>query len=84
MSITYFVGTLCLSNAHHMRFLGILAYVFSKSIKTMCKSFFCSLYRFMTYLIKKTAFMVDLPGMNLNWFMVICVIPLKRCSITLP
>ncbi|AQK50032.1 NOL1/NOP2/sun family protein [Zea mays] len=48
----------------------------------MCK-FFCSLYRSMTYLIKKIASMVDLAGMNLNWFMVICVIPLRRCSITL-
>jgi hypothetical protein len=25
MSVTYFVRTLCLSNAHHMRFLGILS-----------------------------------------------------------
>jgi hypothetical protein len=28
-----------------MRFIGILSYAFSKSIKTMCKSFFYSLYR---------------------------------------
>jgi hypothetical protein len=25
LSVTYFVGTLCLSNAHNMRFLGILS-----------------------------------------------------------
>jgi hypothetical protein len=83
MSVTYFVETLCLSNAHHMRFLDILSYAFSKSIKTMCKSFFYSLYRSMTCLIKKNASMVDLSGMNPNWFMVICIIPLQRCSITL-
>jgi hypothetical protein len=28
MNVTYFVGTLCLSNAHHTRFLGILSYEF--------------------------------------------------------
>jgi hypothetical protein len=56
--------------------------VISKSIKTMCKSFY-SLYRSMTCLIKKIASMVDLPSMNPNWFMVICVIPLRRWSITL-
>jgi hypothetical protein len=36
-----------------MTFLGILSYVFSRSIKTMCKSFFCSLYFFINCRSKK-------------------------------
>ncbi|RCV11735.1 hypothetical protein SETIT_2G210100v2 [Setaria italica] len=36
ISPTYFVGTLCLSKAHHITFFGILSYAFSKSMKTMC------------------------------------------------
>ncbi|RCV14631.1 hypothetical protein SETIT_2G440600v2 [Setaria italica] len=83
ISPTYFVGTLCLSKAHHITFLSILSYAFSKSMKTMCRSFFFSLYRSITCLIKKIASMVDLPGMKPNWFIETHVILLKRCSITL-
>ncbi|RCV18122.1 hypothetical protein SETIT_3G275100v2 [Setaria italica] len=41
ISPTYFVGTLCLSKAHHITFLGILSYAISKSMKIMCRK--CSL-----------------------------------------
>ena len=56
---------------------------FLRSIKIMCKSFFCSLYLSISCLIKKIISIVDLPGMNPNWFWVTLVILLKRCSITL-
>ncbi|KAG2608139.1 hypothetical protein PVAP13_4NG282300 [Panicum virgatum] len=83
MRVMYLVGTLCFSKAHHMTFLGILSYAFSRSMKTMCKSFFCSLYLSINCRIKKIASMVDLPGMNPNWFWVTLVTLLRRCSITL-
>ncbi|PUZ57818.1 hypothetical protein GQ55_5G459600 [Panicum hallii var. hallii] len=66
--VIYLVGTLCFSKAHHMTSLGTLSYAFSRSIKTMCKSFFSSLYLSINYRTKKIASMVDLPGMNPNWF----------------
>ncbi|KAG2580760.1 hypothetical protein PVAP13_6NG363350 [Panicum virgatum] len=83
MRVMYLVGTLCFSKARHMTFLGTLSYAFSRSMKTMCKSFFCSLYLFINCRIKKIASMVDLPGMNPNWFWVTLVTLLRRCSITL-
>ncbi|KAG2641174.1 hypothetical protein PVAP13_2KG166064 [Panicum virgatum] len=83
MRVMYLVGTLCFSKAHHMTFLGTLSYAFSRSMKTMCKSFFCSLYLSINCRIKKIASMVDLPGMNPNWFWVTLVTLLRRCSITL-
>ncbi|PVH32561.1 hypothetical protein PAHAL_9G429100 [Panicum hallii] len=83
MRVIYLVGTLCFSKAHHMTSLGTLSYAFSRSIKTMCKSFFCSLYLSINCRTKKIASMVDLPGMNPNWFWVTLVNPLRRCSITL-
>ena len=43
MRVMYLVGTLCFSKAHHMIFLDTLSYAFSRSIKTICKYFFCSL-----------------------------------------
>ncbi|KAG2633944.1 hypothetical protein PVAP13_2NG255803 [Panicum virgatum] len=81
--VMYLVGTLCFSKAHHMTFLGTLSYAFSRSKKTMCKSFFCSLYLSINCRIKKIASMVDLSGMNPNWFWVTLVTLLRRCSITL-
>ncbi|KAG2564754.1 hypothetical protein PVAP13_7NG024812 [Panicum virgatum] len=83
MRLMYLVGTLYFSKAHHMIFLGTLSYAFSRSMKTMFKSFFCSLYLSINCRIKKIAFMVDLPGMNPNWFWVTLVTLLRRCSITL-
>ncbi|KAG2606990.1 hypothetical protein PVAP13_4NG265944 [Panicum virgatum] len=83
MRVMYLVGTLCFSKAHHMTFLGTLSYAFSRSMKTMCKSFFCSLYLSINCRIKKIASMVDLPGMNPNWFWVTLVTLLRRCLITL-
>ena len=64
--VMYLVGTLCFSKAHHMTFLGTLSYAFSRSIKTMCKSFFYSLYLSINCRIRKIASMVDLLGMNPN------------------
>ncbi|KAG2616829.1 hypothetical protein PVAP13_3NG177112 [Panicum virgatum] len=81
MRVMYLVGTLCFSKAHHMTFLGTLSYAFSRSITTMCKSFFCSLYLSINCRIRKIASMVDLPGMNPNWFWVTLVTLLMRCSI---
>ncbi|KAG2614789.1 hypothetical protein PVAP13_3NG008300 [Panicum virgatum] len=81
--VMYLVETLCFSKVHHMTFLGTLSYAFSRSMKTMCKSFFCSLYLSINCRIKKIASMVDLPGMNPNWFWVTLVTLLRRCSITL-
>jgi len=49
----YLVGTLCFFKTHHMTFLGTSSYVFLRSIKTMCKSFFCSLYLFIRYGIRQ-------------------------------
>ena len=83
MRVMYLVGTLYFSKAHHMIFLGTLSYAFSRSIKAMCKSFFCSLYLSINCRIKKIVFMVDLLGMNPNWFWVTLVTLLLRCSITL-
>ncbi|KAG2617970.1 hypothetical protein PVAP13_3NG258104 [Panicum virgatum] len=83
MRVMYLIRTLCFSKAHHMIFLGTLSYAFSRSMKTMCKSFFCSLYLSINCRIKKIASMVDLPGMNPNWFWVTLVTLLRRCSITL-
>ncbi|KAG2636781.1 hypothetical protein PVAP13_2NG472200 [Panicum virgatum] len=83
MRVLYLVGTLCFSKAHHMIFLGTLSYVFSRSIKTMCKSFFYSLYLSINCCIRKIASIVDLPGMNPNWFWVTLVTLFRRCSITL-
>ena len=60
------VGTLCFSKAHHMMFLGTLSYAFSRSMKTMCKFFFCFLYLSINCRIKKIPSMVDLPSMNPN------------------
>ncbi|KAG2533702.1 hypothetical protein PVAP13_9NG021651 [Panicum virgatum] len=81
MRVMYLVGTLCFSKAHHMTYLGTLSYAFSRSIKTMCKSFFCSLYLSINCHIKKIASMVDLQGMNNpNWFGVTLVTLLMRCS----
>ncbi|KAG2618995.1 hypothetical protein PVAP13_3NG140732 [Panicum virgatum] len=54
-----------------MTFLGTLSYAFSRSMKTMCKSFFCSLYLSINC------------RMNPNWFWVTLVTLLRRCSITL-
>ncbi|KAG2577615.1 hypothetical protein PVAP13_6NG192321 [Panicum virgatum] len=68
MRVMYLIGTLCFSKAHHMTFLGTLSYAFSRSMKTMWQ---------------KIASMVDLPGMNPNWFWVTLVTLLRRCSITL-
>ncbi|KAG2582845.1 hypothetical protein PVAP13_6KG182506 [Panicum virgatum] len=82
MRVMYLVGTLCFSKTHRMTFLGTLSYAFSRSIKTMCKSF-CSLYLPINCRIKKIASMVDLPGMNPNWFWVTLVTLLRRCLITL-
>ncbi|KAG2653385.1 hypothetical protein PVAP13_1NG454100 [Panicum virgatum] len=82
MRVMYLVGTLCFTKAHHMIFLGTLSYTFSRSIKTMCKSFFCSLYLSINCRIRKIASMVDLPSMNPNWFWV-TLVTLRRCSITL-
>ena len=59
MRVIYLVGTLCFSKAYHMTFLGTLSYAFSRSIKTMCKSFFCSLYLSINCRIRKIASMVD-------------------------
>src|SRR6185503_7844974 len=73
MRVMYLVGTFCFSKAHHMIFLGTLSYAFSRSMKTMCKSFFCSLYHSINCRIKKIASMVDLPDMNPNWFWVTLV-----------
>ncbi|KAG2582947.1 hypothetical protein PVAP13_6KG144218 [Panicum virgatum] len=73
MRVMYLVGTLCFSKAHHMTFLGTLSYAFSRSMKTMCKSFFCSLYLSINCRIKKIASM----------FWVTLVTLLRRCSITL-
>ncbi|KAG2584029.1 hypothetical protein PVAP13_6KG257630 [Panicum virgatum] len=56
-----------------MTFLGTLSYAFSRSIKTMCKSFFCSLYLSINCRIKKIASM----------FWVTLVTLLRRYSITL-
>src|SRR6185437_10892007 len=67
--VMYLVATLCFSKAHHMTFLDTLSYAFSRSIKTMCKFFFYSLYLSINCRIRKIAFMVDLPGMNPNWFL---------------
>ncbi|KAG2655211.1 hypothetical protein PVAP13_1NG546101 [Panicum virgatum] len=83
MRVMYLVGTLCFFKAHHMTFLGTLSYAFSRSIKTMCKSFFCSLYLSINCRIKIIASMVDLPGMNPNCLWVTLVTLLRRCSITL-
>ena len=66
MRVMYLVGTLCFSKAHHMTFLGTLSFAFSRSIKTMCKSFFYSLYLSINCRIRKIASMVDVPGMNPN------------------
>jgi hypothetical protein len=44
MRIMYFVKILCFCKAHYMTFLGTLSYVFSMSMKTICKSFFCPLH----------------------------------------
>ena len=49
----------------------------------MCRSFFLSLYRSITCLIKKIASMVDLPGMKPNWLIETRVIALKRYPLTL-
>ena len=73
MRVMYFVGTLWFSKAHHMTFLGTLSYAISRSIKTMYKTFFCSLYLSINYSNKKTTTMVDLPSMNPNWFWVTLV-----------
>ncbi|KAG2637024.1 hypothetical protein PVAP13_2NG490109 [Panicum virgatum] len=83
MRVMYLVGTLCFSKAHHMIFLGTLSYAFSRSIKTRCKSFFCSQYLSINCRIRKIASMVNLRGMNPNWFWVTLVTLLMRCSITL-
>ncbi|KAG2661473.1 hypothetical protein PVAP13_1KG506126 [Panicum virgatum] len=83
MRVMYLIGTLCFSKDPHMTFLGTLSYASSRSMKTMCKSFFCSLYLSINCRIKKIASMVDLPGMNPNWFWVTFVTLLRRCSITL-
>jgi hypothetical protein len=84
ISPTYFIGTLYLSKTHHVAFLGIFSYTFTKSMKTICRSFFFFyLYRSITCLIKKIAFVVDLPGMKPNWFIETHIILVKPCSITL-
>uniref|UniRef100_A0A0A9HQL3 Uncharacterized protein n=1 Tax=Arundo donax TaxID=35708 RepID=A0A0A9HQL3_ARUDO len=62
----YFVGTLCFSKAHHMTFHGILSHAFSKSMNTICRSFFCSLYLYISCRTKKIASMANLPGMKPN------------------
>jgi hypothetical protein len=80
MRIMYFVETLRFCKAHHMTFLGTLSYAFSRSIKTICRSFFYSLHLFISCLIKKIASIVNLSGIKLNWFSVTLVTPLKRCS----
>ena len=51
--------------------------------ETKWRSFFCSLNRSITCLIKKIASVVDLLGMKPNWFVDICVVPRRRCSMTL-
>jgi hypothetical protein len=76
----YFDETLCFCKAHHMTFLVTLSYVFSRSIKIICMSFFYSLHLSISCLIKKIASIVDLPGMNPNWFSVMVVTSPKRCS----
>ncbi|PVH34863.1 hypothetical protein PAHAL_7G048100 [Panicum hallii] len=76
MRVMYLVGTLCFSKAYHMTCLGTLSYAFSRSIETMCKSF-CSLYLSINCRIKKIASMVDLSGMNPNWFWVTLVTLLR-------
>jgi hypothetical protein len=45
--------------------------------KTICKSFFCSLYLSISCLIKKIASIVDLLGIKPNWFSVTLVTLLK-------
>jgi hypothetical protein len=42
-----------------MTVLGLLSYAFSKSMKTICWSFFCSLYLSISWQSKKIAFVVD-------------------------
>jgi hypothetical protein len=59
------------------------ARLFSRSIKTICRSFFCSLRLCISCLIKKIASIVDVPGIKPNWFLVMLVTPLKRCSMIL-
>jgi hypothetical protein len=48
----------------------------------MCKSF-CFLYLSINCHSKKITSIVDLPGMNPNWFRVMLVTLLRRCLITL-
>jgi len=43
-------------------------------------SFFCSLNRSITCLIKKIASVVDLPCMKPNWFVDFYVVPRRHCS----
>ena len=52
---------------------GMLSYTFSKSMNTICKSFFWSLY--FSISLRKTiiASLVDHPGMKWNWFSLITV-----------
>ena len=52
-------------------------------MKTMWRSFFCSLNRSIIFLIKKIASVVGLLSMKPNWFVDICVVPRRRCSMTL-
>ena len=68
MRVMYLVGTLCFSKAHHMIFLSTLSYAFSRSMKTMCKSFFCSLYLSIVGFksIRVAIFYAGLPKPNAN------------------
>jgi hypothetical protein len=75
--------TLCFCKAYRMTFLGTLSYAFSRSIKIICMPFFCPLHLSISCIIKKIASIVDLVGMNPNWFSVTLVTHLKRCSMIL-
>jgi hypothetical protein len=86
--ISYEYNVLCsnfvFSSAHHMTVLVILSYAFFKSMKTICRSFFYSLYLSISWCSNEIASVVDLSGIKPNWFLVTFGILLKQFSMTLP
>ena len=65
-----------------MMLCGMLSYAFSRSTNTRCKSFFRSLYFSISLIKIGIASVVDLPGINPNWFSLITVSRLILFSIT--
>ena len=66
--LAYSSGTPFLPKHHQIRSLGILSNAFSRSTKTMCKSFFFSLHLSCSCCNAKTGSVVDIPGLKPNWY----------------